>query len=119
MPPLPINRSSSNDEMRFDLSAGNENTVATIDFTSVDDNDLSAFIAGVYNLPFYKALFFTLAYTFVVTPLVIIFGLLIAPHFLMPALTLRGPLNTLYHSGATFLMRWCIRDPSGCNRKCQ
>lgn len=39
---------------------------------------LSEFIAGVYNLPFYKALFFTLTYTFVVTPLVIIFGLLIA-----------------------------------------
>lgn len=38
----------------------------------------SEFIVGVYNLPFYKALFFTLAYTFVVTPLVIIFGLLIA-----------------------------------------
>ncbi|WP_271951245.1 carbohydrate ABC transporter permease [Ruegeria faecimaris] len=36
------------------------------------------FISGVYNLPFYKALFFTLAYTFVVTPLVIILGLLIA-----------------------------------------
>ena len=36
------------------------------------------FIVGVYNLPFYKALFFTLTYTFVVTPLVIIFGLLIA-----------------------------------------
>ena len=39
---------------------------------------LGAFIAGVYNLPFYKALFFTLTYTFVVTPLVIILGLLIA-----------------------------------------
>jgi len=38
----------------------------------------SAFIAGVYNLPLYKAFFFTLTYTFVVTPLVLIFGLFIA-----------------------------------------
>ena len=37
-----------------------------------------AFIAGVYNLPLYKALFFTLTYTFVVTPLVLILGLFIA-----------------------------------------
>ena len=36
------------------------------------------FIVRVYNLPFYKALFFTLAYTAVVTPFVIILGLLIA-----------------------------------------
>ncbi|MBD0865078.1 MAG: sugar ABC transporter permease [Rhodobacteraceae bacterium] len=36
------------------------------------------FIAGLYNLPLYKALFFTLSYTAVVTPLVIVFGLLIA-----------------------------------------
>ncbi|MEM6477635.1 MAG: sugar ABC transporter permease, partial [Pseudomonadota bacterium] len=37
-----------------------------------------AFAAGVYNLPFYKALLFTLSYTAIVTPLVILFGLLIA-----------------------------------------
>lgn len=37
-----------------------------------------------------------------------VFGALIVPHFIMPILTLRGPLDTLYHSGATFLMRWCI-----------
>ena len=37
-----------------------------------------AFVAGIYNLPLYKALFFTLTYTAVVTPLVIIFGLFIA-----------------------------------------
>ncbi len=36
------------------------------------------FVAGVYNLPFYKALFFTLTYTFVVAPLVLILGLLVA-----------------------------------------
>lgn len=36
------------------------------------------FIKGIYNLPFYKALFFTLTYTAIVTPFVILFGLLIA-----------------------------------------
>ena len=36
------------------------------------------FIAGVYNLPFYKALFFTLTYTFVVAPAVLVLGLLVA-----------------------------------------
>ncbi len=36
------------------------------------------------------------------------FGILVGPHFIMPILTLRGPLDALYHSGATFLMRWCI-----------
>ena len=35
-------------------------------------------IGKVYNLPFYKALFFTLTYTFIVTPFVIILGLFIA-----------------------------------------
>ncbi|MEO0486436.1 MAG: sugar ABC transporter permease [Pseudomonadota bacterium] len=36
------------------------------------------FLTGVYNLPFYKALIFTMSYTAIVTPLVILFGLLIA-----------------------------------------
>ena len=36
------------------------------------------FLGQVYNLPFYKALAFTLTFTFVVTPLVIILGLFIA-----------------------------------------
>ena len=36
------------------------------------------FASGVYNLPFYKALSFTLTYTAVVTPFVIILGLFIA-----------------------------------------
>lgn len=35
-------------------------------------------VSGIYNLPFYKALSFTLAYTIVVTPMVIILGLFIA-----------------------------------------
>lgn len=37
-----------------------------------------AFFSGVNNLPFYKAMGFTLAYTFVVTPLTIILGFIIA-----------------------------------------
>ena len=36
------------------------------------------FSAKLYNLPFYRSLAFTLAYTFIVTPFVIILGLLIA-----------------------------------------
>ena len=37
-----------------------------------------SFMRGLYNLPFYKALSFTLVYTFVVTPLVIVLGFCIA-----------------------------------------
>jgi hypothetical protein len=38
----------------------------------------------------------------------IAFGVLVAPHFGMPLLTARGSLDTLYHTGATQLMRWGI-----------
>ncbi len=41
-------------------------------------DSLGEFIDAVMDLPFYKALIFTLSYTFVVTPLVIILGLAIA-----------------------------------------
>lgn len=37
-----------------------------------------------------------------------LFTALVAPHFAMPLLTARGTLDTLYHSGATQLMRWGI-----------
>jgi len=37
-----------------------------------------AFVKGVLNFPFYKALLFTLTYTFVVTPLVLLLGFFIA-----------------------------------------
>ena len=40
--------------------------------------NITDFISKIVNLPFYKALAFTLTYTFLVTPLVIIFGFLIA-----------------------------------------
>lgn len=40
--------------------------------------DIGQFMSMVMNMPFYKALFFTLAYTFIVTPLVIVLGFFIA-----------------------------------------
>ncbi|MGB2123043.1 MAG: sugar ABC transporter permease, partial [Candidatus Puniceispirillaceae bacterium] len=43
-----------------------------------ESSGLGDFADRVLNLPFYKALAFTLTYTFVVTPLVIIFGFVIA-----------------------------------------
>ncbi|MEM9228437.1 MAG: sugar ABC transporter permease [Pseudomonadota bacterium] len=39
---------------------------------------IGAFISELFNLPFYKALFFTLTYTAVVTPMVIVMGLAVA-----------------------------------------
>ncbi|MBT3437361.1 MAG: sugar ABC transporter permease [Oceanospirillaceae bacterium] len=39
---------------------------------------VGAFFSALLNLPFYKALLFTLSYTFVVTPFVIVLGLAIA-----------------------------------------
>jgi len=44
------------------------------------------------NLPFYKAIGFTLTFTFVVTPLVIIFGFVIAVAVNSAAKRIRGPL---------------------------
>ena len=41
-------------------------------------DSFSAFMVKLYDLPFYKALFFTLVYTFFVTPFSIVLGLLIA-----------------------------------------
>ena len=41
-------------------------------------NSMSEFLSGVYNLPLYRAFAFTLTYTLVVTPLVLLFGLFIA-----------------------------------------
>ncbi|OSQ51464.1 carbohydrate ABC transporter permease [Marivita geojedonensis] len=50
------------------------------------------FIGKLMNLPFYKALGFTLTYTFVVTPLTILFGFVIAVAVNSAARVLRGPL---------------------------
>ena len=41
-------------------------------------NGFRSFFSGLMDLKFYKALFFTLTYTFVVTPLVLVFGLAVA-----------------------------------------
>ncbi|NIY71266.1 sugar ABC transporter permease [Marivivens donghaensis] len=43
-----------------------------------DNDGFGDIVAQIYNLPFYKALSFTLVYTFLVTPLCMIFGFLIA-----------------------------------------
>ncbi|MEX3010610.1 carbohydrate ABC transporter permease [Hoeflea sp. TYP-13] len=50
------------------------------------------FGAQMLNLPFYKAIGFTLTFTFVVTPLVIIFGFVIAVAVNSAAALIRGPL---------------------------
>lgn len=50
------------------------------------------FFGRLLNLPFYKAIFFTLAYTAVVTPLTIILGFMIAVAVNGAAQSLRGPL---------------------------
>lgn len=50
------------------------------------------FLGRVMNLPFYKALIFTLSYTFIVTPLVIILGFCIAVAVNSVAGWLKGPV---------------------------
>lgn len=50
------------------------------------------FISRVMNLPFYKALIFTLSYTFIVTPLVIVLGFCIAIAVNSVSARLKGPV---------------------------
>jgi ABC-type sugar transport system permease subunit len=50
------------------------------------------FLGRLLNLPFYKAMFFTLTYTAIVTPLTIIFGFAIAIAVNSVARMVRGPL---------------------------
>lgn len=52
---------------------------------------LREFSTKLYNLPFYRSLTFTLAYTFIVTPFVIILGLLIALGVNRLTPVLKGP----------------------------
>jgi ABC-type sugar transport system permease subunit len=52
---------------------------------------LREFSTKLYNLPFYRSLAFTLAYTFIVTPFVIILGLLIALGVNRLTPVLKGP----------------------------
>ncbi|MFK8081006.1 MAG: carbohydrate ABC transporter permease [Granulosicoccus sp.] len=55
-------------------------------------DSLGGFFNDLVNLPFYKALSFTLTYTFVVTPLVIVFGFIIAVAVNSTIKWVRGPL---------------------------
>ncbi|MFT4730842.1 MAG: ABC-type sugar transport system permease subunit [Granulosicoccus sp.] len=56
-----------------------------------DSTGLGDFVSEVMNLPFYRALAFTLTYTFVVTPLVLILGFMIAVAVNSIPKLLRGP----------------------------
>jgi len=53
---------------------------------------LSEFVSRLMNLPFYKALAFTLTFAFVVTPLTIVFGFIIAVAINTLASWLKGPV---------------------------
>jgi len=55
-------------------------------------DSVGSFVSQLVNLPFYKAMSFTLAYTFIVTPLVIIFGFIIAVAVNSAVKWVRGPL---------------------------
>ncbi|MEM1079847.1 MAG: sugar ABC transporter permease [Pseudomonadota bacterium] len=55
-------------------------------------DSMGAFVQQVYGLPFYKALTFTLAYTFIVTPLIIALGFLIAVAVNALPKILKGPV---------------------------
>ncbi len=52
--------------------------VSEVNTLWAEQESIASFFRGIYNLPFYKALSFTLVYTFVVTPLVIVLGFCIA-----------------------------------------
>lgn len=56
-----------------------------------ESESLGAFFGKLMNLPFYKALAFTLTYTFVVTPLVLVAGLMIALAVNSIPARLKGP----------------------------
>ncbi|HLL49292.1 MAG TPA: sugar ABC transporter permease [Thermomicrobiales bacterium] len=54
-------------------------------------DSIGGFLSSIYNLPFYRALAFTLAYTFIVTPLVIVLGFSIAVAVNGVTRLLKGP----------------------------
>ena len=58
----------------------NRNHLAVTELKSAwnDSANWSIYFSKVYNLPFYRALAFTLTYTFIVTPLVLLLGFFIA-----------------------------------------
>ena len=55
-------------------------------------DSMGEFVSAVYNLPFYRALTFTLAYTFVCTPLLIMLGFVIAVAVNNLSTWLKGPV---------------------------
>ncbi|MGV0876264.1 sugar ABC transporter permease [Martelella sp. FLE1502] len=57
-----------------------------------DNSGFGDIVARIYNLPFYKALSFTLIYTFLVTPLAILFGFAVALGVNMTPRFYRGPV---------------------------
>ncbi len=58
----------------------NSSHLATVEMSEIWGAEATFFkkLADTYNLPFYKALFFTLSYTFIVSPLAIVLGFFIA-----------------------------------------
>lgn len=70
------------------------NHLATDEVSSAwaDSDNWSDFSRQLVNLPFYKAMSFTLTYTFIVTPLVIIVGFIIAVAVNSAVKSIRGPL---------------------------
>jgi multiple sugar transport system permease protein len=57
-----------------------------------DNTGFADIVARLYNLPFYRALSFTLAYCFIVTPLAMLLGFLIALAINMVPRLLKGPV---------------------------
>lgn len=71
----------------------NRGHLATSEVAAAWNNSdgLGAFFSEIMNLPFYRAMAFTLAFTFVVTPLVIVLGFMIAVAVNNIPRVLRGP----------------------------
>lgn len=72
----------------------NASHLATDEITEIfaTSEDFSEIRSRIMNLPFYKALIFTLSYTFIVTPLVIILGFVIAVAVNAVPSMLKGPV---------------------------
>ncbi|MCL3880850.1 sugar ABC transporter permease [Marivita sp. GX14005] len=70
------------------------NHLATTEVSRIwtQSDSIGQFIDRLMNLPFYKAIGFTLTFTFVVTPLTIIAGFIIAVAVNSAAQAIRGPL---------------------------
>ena len=71
----------------------NRNHIATAEIAVAwrNSSGLGEFLSDLMNLPFYRALAFTLTFTFVVTPLVLVLGFMIAVAVNSIPAVLRGP----------------------------